>query len=92
MKRHEVSHLRSRMIAAESSNKNVRFGEVNLAIIYRIDGRNREATTLLVVEKTVEYSWLIEERQAQPVDRPIVTDKRRCVHISDETVVFNPFV
>jgi hypothetical protein len=91
MHRHEIGNLGSRIVAAKAGDENVGLGEVNLAVIDRIYCRYRKPTAFFVIEKTVENGWRIEERQTQSVDRAVVADQRCRVHISDQTVIFNPF-
>ena len=92
MHRHEIGYLGGRSFAAKTGYEDIGLGEVNLAMIDRIGGRDEKPAALFVIKEAIEHSGRIEERQAQPVDRAVVAHERGRVHVPDQSVVFDPFI
>lgn len=86
---HEVGQLDDPVGTKRPRNENIRLRPVELLGVGLANpGRNTELSAPILVKNAREDARRIEMRNAQPVDRPILTHEGRGLHVSNQSVVF----
>ena len=86
--RHEVHDLAHAVRGEEAGDQGGGVGEVHLLRLVRsAGGTHPEVATTGVVQQRPEHARRVETWAAEPVDRPIGTDQRGRVKVSDKPMI-----